>query len=277
MSLNTFENTPDNSEMLERLSKSGFALVVGDLTADDIEMVAQRELDRQEEERSLREFEKNFEPNLYAANAALGEFCVSEGVQDIVFIDKSARGAWNTLSEYFNLAHPDLKKPGFHFINPSFLSKLTSGKSRGIFGGYLNSILEDLNNSEAFAELDEKGSDLLTKQDSKVLIFDACTHEGNTIDNVKSLLHHIGIKDIRTGVFTDQSEDNPLPFDLDFAFTTDPYALGCKPYGLDAGLSRGNSIHTTFDNDPVSNSQRAINRLGYRGIIRAHYDQSPNN
>lgn len=220
--------------------------------------------------------EEQFEADLYAANAALGEYCIDEQIDDVVFMDRSARSIWNTLSEYLNLAHPDERKPRFHFISPDVINALGGNRSANVGQKALAAIANGRNRRMARKEFAFTDNDLLNRQDARVLIMDACVHTGQSLKAAKQFLNHLGISDVKTGAFTVDSRGRSLLVDLDFSFTDDEYMLGCRPYGNDPGLRKAESIYVRSTGYPGHDRERHEVRQGGREIIRDMHAQATN-
>jgi hypothetical protein len=218
--------------------------------------------------------EEQFEADLYAANAALGEYCIDQEIDDVVFLDRSARPIWNTLSEYLSLAHPDAKKPGFHFLSPDVINGLGDNRSANVGQKALAAIQNGMNRRMAKRELTYAHNDLLDRQDSRVLVMDICVHSGQSLQATKQFLNHLGINDVKTGAFTVDSRGRKLAVDLDFSFTDDEYMLGCRPYGNDPGLRKAQSMYVRASGDSHHNYARHEARQGGRELIRDLHEQA---
>lgn len=189
----------------------------------------------------LRE-QKRREGHLFEATKALGDYCVSESIDDVVLLDRSARPTWNALWQYLSLAHPEEQKPAIHFMNPTHLElpDNTSFWTRGLEQRRQNKAIR-----VASEELVATNGRLGANQGSPVLLFDTCSHSGNTLRNASRVLEGAGLQDIRTGVFTSSGlgmfEQN---LDLDFSFTSDQSVLGCHPFEVDEALMPKQGIYS---------------------------------
>jgi len=213
--------------------------------------------------RERAEVQRHME-DIYHANQALGEYCIEEQIEDIVFVDRSARPIWNTLREYLRLAHPDAPLPRMHFLNPYSLDTFITNP-RILEEHRAEAIQVGKNNRKvARREAERTSNDLLNRAVSRVLLMDACVHSGRQMEDTRTFLKGLGINDLRLGAFTDSSDGNPLPFTLDFAYTDDSTRLHCKPYGKDAALSKTLSIYSgvehTFEHDAARREAREIDR-----------------
>lgn len=211
-------------------------------------------------------FNKKLNQELFLATQALGEYCLSENIADVVFVDRSARPAWVALSQYLDLAHANEPKPDMHFINPHHLSTpyLPNNLWRRLREGQLS--------RRASRELVATKNSLLDHKDAPVLLFDACMHTGETMSDAKRVLQRAGMNDIRTGVFVaDFVSGVDESVQPDFYYSDDAMPLGCRPFGRDDSLSSSGSIYAEVSHSLAGASNRNHLRRAIREVIKSQY------
>jgi len=215
-----------------------------------------------------------FDAHLFEATSALGDYCVNQGIEDIILLDRSARATWVGLWEYLKLAHPDSEKPRVHFMSPAVIdlnfraNNFNRKEQRELGKMHLS------NQRVAIKELEASNDSLLEHKDATVLVFDACIHTGGSILGTKELLKSIGFTDVRVGVFTDDRSTDALIPSLDFAWTSDQSVIGCKPYGFDDGLEIVPSIYIGDASSINDNIKRSRRRTIERELVQRYYAQS---
>lgn len=133
---------------------------------------------------------------LYEGCKSISEYAYSEGVDDLMLVDKSARPLWAGIAKYWSLAHPEDKRPSFHFINPaSFRSAIQGSRNP-------NELSQNIANAGIACreELVSSGSSLASRMDKPLMLVDSCLHSGRAVYLTKRVLGKAGFDDIRFGV-----------------------------------------------------------------------------
>lgn len=136
------------------------------------------------------------------------EFCKEKNIENIIFLDRSARPAYQIFKEYWK-ANDETKQPNIYFLNPKILN------NRGV--------------EEEEVELFKKEQPYLTKNKTPTLIFDVCIKEGLTMHNVTELLNKTGFN--QTYTMATAKHDNLTQYFTPDKILFENHDLGCHLFG----------------------------------------------
>ena len=202
---------------------------------------------------------------LFRGIESMSEYSRSTGINDIVFVDKSARPIWVGVSEYWKIYYPDEKRPSMHFINPiHFKEEIRCCES-------IEELHERLGflGTECIDLLEEARSSLVDKRSEPLLLADACMHSGKGLYLVSRVLEEAGFADIRTAVVnTTLRTSDPLAPDV-FG-TANVAAARCVRAASGTSLvvdDPGNIHSKTVRNVTVQNTAKQV-RAEIRTLVR---------
>lgn len=147
----------------------------------------------------------------------ISDFCVDNSVENVVFLDRSARPAYIPFKEQWSKNHSDKKRPSIYFLSPKMLEETVVGEEE--------------------VDLFRKEHPYLTASDKPTLIFDVCVKDGLTFQNVSELFEKAGFSNVYT-MATAVHNDRKQYFQADKILYNN-HSLGCHLFGSPLG---GNEI-----------------------------------
>ena len=138
------------------------------------------------------------------------EYIIRNKVENIVLVDRSARGFYIPFFKYWNNYFLDAEKPKVYFINP-------------------DTSLGENEQKEYDSLMKKHHPHLYLRKDKPTIVLDTCIHKGSSIRSVKRILDNSGFENVKYGVFADHRE-NTTDIELDFIST---WNLGCYPFHPD--------------------------------------------
>lgn len=217
--------------------------------------------------------EKDERHDIYEFSKELTKYVHDNKIRDVILIDRSARPAWVGIDEYWKNNYPDEKRPGIHFINPEPMDLENFFRHEKV--GRIQ-ILKDLE------EVDRTGTSPLAKKfkerikelaedfvnrykistENPVLLFDTCSHTGDTIRAVGSMLQEAGY-DLRVITANDSHS-----LTMDQRIDMNAKLNYCYPFGIDSGVEKS-LTNITSSRDITANTERvAASRRDIRKIIK---------
>lgn len=97
------------------------------------------------------------------------DFCIDKNIENVIFLDRSARPAYQTFKEQWRENYNDKQRPNIYFISPKIIENI----------GVVET--EEL-------QLFKREQPYLYKNKKPTLIFDVCIKSGLTLYNVTDLL-----------------------------------------------------------------------------------------
>ncbi len=143
---------------------------------------------------------------IYQGVKAMADYAQAESVENIVFVDKSARPLWVGVSEYWRQAYPHTDRPGFYFMNPAFFRR---NIARSDSAEHLARSLADTA-QQTIVQLQAVDSPLVDSMDKPILLADACMHSGKAVYVTRRVLETAGFQDVRVGVVNTTLQDNDI-------------------------------------------------------------------
>lgn len=144
--------------------------------------------------------------NLFQYCKLLSEYLLSENIEQIIFIDRSARGAWVGIDTYWKTHFESASKPRMYFLNP-----------------------HGVNKSDSLVEFKTKFSFLYSQNQKPVVVFDTCCHSGWTLRTVKNFLERLDFQDLR--FITAESPDSKSHFETATCLDKGLGSQHCYPFG----------------------------------------------
>ncbi len=200
------------------------------------------------------------------------EFIKNEKIPNVLLLDKAARPAWVAFDEYFKVKYPE-EKPDFYFTNPNAFNPETKMPPVITLKDALNALL--MKNPErdrlialAEAEFVDVYRKLCADRDKPLLIFDTCSHTGETIKFTEAALKRIGFKDIRIITASLPDPDSKVKSQIDFSDHT--HCTTCYPFGYynDQIIKEDSSVLSKVADDDFDRENGILVRKEIRQIVR---------
>lgn len=171
---------------------------------------------------------KEAKEDVFEASYRLANYLKQEKINNVMFLDNSARQASVGLQEAWKEVGENEKAPNIYFINPEeFVNSIIVGSPFFIN----NDDLEEL--SDKFASIFKN----INKEDP-ILLYDSCIHSGISLFSVEYFLKRIGFSNVKLGVTSvgeGFSEEKRKKIDL--VCLESGAALGCRPFGRPSYIS----------------------------------------
>lgn len=210
--------------------------------------------------------------DIYEFSKELTKYIHENSINDVILIDRSARPAWVGIDEYWKTNYPEEKRPSIHFLNPEPLE----------FGNFLKD--ENISGREAakdMREVEKNGSSpLLNKFNKKItsladefikkykiekgnpiLVFDTCSHTGETINAVTNMLRAGGYE-VRI-----VTANGANVLETDKSLDGNAIMTSCYPFGKDSGVKKGDELTSSLD-EKADREPVVTSRLEIRKIIK---------
>ncbi len=139
---------------------------------------------------------------------SISDFCIDNEIENVVFIDRSARPAYKVFKEYRD-KNKDSKRPNIYFISPK--------------------MLENTGVSDDEVNLFKKEHSYLANNRKPTLLFDVCIKDGLTMQNVSELFKQSGFDSVYTMVSAAHKERESVISPDKILF--DDHKLGCHLFG----------------------------------------------
>ena len=229
--------------------------------------------DKHKSEEGYEYFRDRFERHdIYEFAKELTIYLEENGIKDVILIDRSARPAWVAIDEYWKINYPDQQRPSIHFVNPKILEINYFLKKESIGNAEVNRDLEkiattgrspifDRFNKQIRTVADEFIEKYKIPKDGPVLVFDTCSHTGETLNAVTNMLG-MGGYDVR--VLTANDADR---IHTEKRLDRNAIMTSCYPFGTDSGVEKGDKI-TSFLDEGADREGVVASRQEIRKIIR---------
>jgi len=170
---------------------------------------------------NYRHFDSGIERNqVMEIGNGLADYLHDNKIDNVMFIDASARLGWYVLKHSWQQKYSDEKMPNMYFTNPD-------GYNRTIFRSR-KSVAKKFNKTY---------KTLAKNKDASILLFDVCMHTGNTLRPILETMDKAGYSDVKIGLVQLNrciSELNPDFIAADYI----PVGL-CKPFGKNGLVAKG--------------------------------------
>lgn len=205
--------------------------------------------------------------DIYLFCKGLATYMADEELKNVVFLDRGARMAWIGVNEYWNMHYKDLKKPGFFFVNPEGFDA-TGEKT---FDRFLQREDEIRNRfSEVYTHLMEKKTEPL-------VLFDTCSHTGDTIRSVHDTLLDLGFTDVR--IITANSPDDVSGIEAAKDISKGTSFTLCYPFGNKSGVKKRDDVvsvrDTGQDQADINGIRNEIKQIIHDGENKSLEPQAP--
>lgn len=145
----------------------------------------------------------------------LSNYIKREGVENVIFLDRSARPAYIPLKNAWKKKFPKLKLPNIYFTN----NEGYNTNNRSV--------------EEIVDEFDRTYSRLSSDKTSKILLFDVCIHSGSTLKPVLNVLEQAGYTEILVGLANPPHNSNGNKHSPDFVALRNGSDNLCYPFERD--------------------------------------------
>jgi hypothetical protein len=181
----------------------------------------------------------------------ISDYCLQHGIKNVVFLDRSARPAYQAFKTQWDLTQDVKERPSIYFVSPK--------------------LMEEHGVGDAEVKLFKEEHPYLTKAtDQPTLVFDVCVKEGRTLENMTSLLESSGFKDVHFMVTATHDE---LPYFVPNKVMYPHHSLGCHLFGAffrgEVGVERNGY---SFLSRPVEGDRAANVRANRKEISDAVKD-----
>jgi hypothetical protein len=150
-----------------------------------------------------------------------------KSIENIVFLDRSARPAYLALIKSWNQLYPDEKRPGMYFVNP-----------KGFDTCYRK---ED----EIIREFKDVHEFLMKDTEKPILVFDICVHSGLSVSRVAKILTKVGFQKVNIGSIYSPNSSYHTSNTPQMSFSALPEEVPdrCYFFDKDTGIEKkGNSV-----------------------------------
>lgn len=170
--------------------------------------------------------------------SSLSTYCHNNNIENLIFIDSSARFANVAFREMWKQKYGTEKKPNIYFTNPDAYQ-----------------IEEYIKPFELADKFDETYKILANNKSSSIMLVDTCIHSGNTIEPILEVLSTAGYSNVSVGVMQPPDyEENGFEINL---VCLDHQAKGqCHPFGTHSYLSR--SQNSMLSNVSQTDRKKAV-------------------
>ena len=188
---------------------------------------------------------------------SISDFCTDNEIKNIIFLDRSARPAYQVFKEQWKKEYGTQQRPNIYFLSPK--------------------MLEETGVSDEEVELFKKEHPYLSKSKEPTLVFDVCIKSGMTLHNVKDLLDKSGFEKTYTMVTAAHKEQKQY-FNPDKILYED-HNLGCHLFGAffnkEVGIQRNNqSLLGQVDRTQTQSVRQNRNEMKYAS--QKVFNRTPN-
>jgi hypothetical protein len=228
--------------------------------------------------------------DLYDATKQLAAYVQDEAIEDVAFLDRSARPGYRALIEYWRLAIPDAPVPHMYFLNPlGFETEETLNTYQVDSYEYHREQIDrklrvsgqpkidftDVRSEAAIhREFAQSYQFLHSRKDKPLLLVDTCIHDGNTAGLIMDSLGDMGFSDVRLAVATDESNYSAITPDVVLLDRTpDQPCLTFYPeYGYYKTLRTSHVVYAAVTQE--NNASGLVRKL-VRDTIREQFAKDP--
>jgi len=218
--------------------------------------------------------QEKFEREIFLQVSSLAEYIHENAIENIIFVDRSARpGAFGVIA-YLRAKYPDIEMPKMYFINPIAFKYRQDAEMTD--GDILKAAWEAINVGSSLDEslADDEGvvidrvkdvhKYLFARRDKKTLLFDTCVHSGGTSRPVFDVLKKAGFNELKVGVSNVGHAGAAAHIDLDYEGPIEG-KNGCFPFGYDVAVVKGSMSPISKRNN---NFKAIIATTELRKVIR---------
>jgi hypothetical protein len=226
---------------------------------------------------SLLHSQREYDGELYDQCKAVGDFLHDNEIPNLVLLDRSARPAHVGIRQYMRMRYPDETLPATYFIDPDATVHSYSDRelndtehhilrdiivsrdpsSYGFDAPFENPAQQEISQRmdtlaveiirrrreahvtppAAVENFQRSQPVLASKTDQPVLVFDTCSHTGQSMHLAESLLRDAGFTDVWTGVVS-TADSVPELVAYDLVVGSEAPTLGCHPFGSENAVCR---------------------------------------
>ena len=243
---------------------------------------------KREDESANPDYEIFIDPEkrkeVFEYSKALSEYLKSQSISDLVLIDLCIRPMYIGVMEYWKAKYPKEKMPNIFFVNPKGFKAegdLTEEQIDNM--SFASAFKEDDYESKKLRpkeqiekEFQETYQQLLEDKDKSVMIFDTCSHTGDSIAPVKEMFDKNGFKDLKIGTINRPDDESKIKADFSIN-DKDHHEYGeenCYPFFLDLMIQKTfDHVYSKVSDDP---NHRKIATLLRREIKRVMKEELKN-
>ncbi|MBT3865495.1 hypothetical protein HOF78_00130 [Candidatus Woesearchaeota archaeon] len=150
----------------------------------------------------------------------LAHHLFKEGINRVMFIDRSARPGYIALKKAWKKKFPGVPTPEIYFTNPE---------------GYNT---QNRSENEVVEEFDSTYRRLASDKESSIMLFDGCVHSGNSMRPIQRVLERAGYSDVRLGLAQPKDYGDNKDLEIDFQALSRPSWNTCYPFRRDNMIER---------------------------------------
>lgn len=211
----------------------------------------------EKETRDTRFFGDRERDEIFMASEKLAHLVKEGGVQNVIFVDSSARPISMGLTSYWHKAFPKERLPGIYFINPDGLHpKNPNEKEFDQIERLLMALLGLLGDQElqqepqefrekkevprqAVDRLQEVHKHLMQHKDQPTLVVDTCLHTGSTVQKITQALGRCGFTNVSVAAV---SPDPGSSAQADEYLLAEQATRPCYPFGPEGLIEKGDDV-----------------------------------
>ena len=151
---------------------------------------------------------------LFEASRGIAEYLEKNNISNLILADRSSRPIYIGVKEYYKSKYKDKKIPNIYFINPKGFKTVEGMNDKET--EYISKHSKDENEYEeeskirneedVINEFEQSYKGLLEEKDKPLVVFDTCSHSGNTLKYIKSAFDKLGFTNYNFLTF-DPSDD----------------------------------------------------------------------
>ena len=192
--------------------------------------------------------------DVYEASLSLANYLKTEKINNVMFLDNSARQAYVGLKEAWKKVGDEDKSPNIYFISPDVVR----------WGDF----------SEAEEEFRDKYKHL--DPEEPILIYDVCIHTGGSLLRTKEFLEYLGFKDVRTGVTSFDAEfPEKRHGEVDLVSLDHRAKAGCHPFGRPKYIENNpENIVSQRSDDKTQRERGKVEHQKIKDVFNDQYEKN---
>lgn len=154
----------------------------------------------------------------------LAEYVADNGVGTVCFLDRAARPSYIAFVEHWRHLYPERDLPAIRFLSPKgFMARedlaegvIKAGRTR--LRDDKQEEIESLDNMRSRADIVSEVREAMTRlgprATARVLLFDTCAHDGETLNAMLGKFRDAGLADVRVGLMSTAGNRSGIVPDL---------------------------------------------------------------
>lgn len=160
--------------------------------------------------------------NIFEASKGVAEYMKENSISNLLIADRSARLVYIGVKKYFEHTYPKDKVPNMYFLNPKGFKAIENLDSKEIYKTIVHcenqkEPYETTNEIRSKNEIQEEFKNtykqLEEEKEKPVLIFDMCSHSGDSLKHIKTTLEEEGFSNLKFLTFNPPDEKSKIQSD----------------------------------------------------------------